>query len=119
VFFKAEQWSCLAAVVRISALWLSNAMPRLDVDFRKLFHNHQIALRVDNWPDRNERRENKRRPKILKLMTTPRHAPPTEPTSADFFLPPPRRPGESPRIVYCPHSDMAGFLVFLFGVPCW
>jgi len=74
--------SLTASLQMLGTLWLPNAMQCLDVDFRKLFHNHQIALRVDNRPGRNDRRENKRRPKILKLMTTPRHAPRSEPKSA-------------------------------------
>ena len=40
---------------------------------RELFFEHQITIKVGHRPGRNEPRANKRRPKILQLLTKPRH----------------------------------------------
>ena len=64
--------SLTASLQMLGSLWLSNALQKLDADFRALFHTHQVTLQVGHRPGRNEPRENKRRPKIVKLMTEPR-----------------------------------------------
>ena len=54
-------------------LRLSNAIRGVDAGLRDLFFEHQIAIKVGHRPDRNEPRANNRRPKILQLLTKPRH----------------------------------------------
>lgn len=55
-------------------LWLSNAIRPSDAAWRELFLAHQITIHVGHRPGRSEPRANKRRPKILQLLTKPRHA---------------------------------------------
>jgi hypothetical protein len=54
-------------------LWLPAALRCVDAELRSLFQSHQLGLQVGHRPGRNEPRVNKRRPKVLKLMTEPRH----------------------------------------------
>ena len=74
--------SLTATLQMLGNLWLSNATQPAAAALRKMFLKHHVSLRVGNRPNRNEPRENKRRPKFLKLMTEPRHAPRTEPKAA-------------------------------------
>jgi putative transposase len=53
--------------------WLSNAVRWIDIGMWELFFEHQITIKVGQCPGRNEPRANKRRPKILQLLTKPRH----------------------------------------------
>ena len=64
--------SLTAAMQMLGALWLANAIRGSSAELRSLFQKHQLTLKVGNRPGRNEPRANKRRPKILKLMTQPR-----------------------------------------------
>jgi len=66
--------SLTAALQMLGNLWLSNAIHQL-AELSELFVAHQIGLKVGNRPGRNEPRVNKRRPKILALMTEPRPKP--------------------------------------------
>ena len=50
----------------------ANAMHEVNARLPALFRTHQVKLKVGNRPGRNEPRVNKRRPKMLKLMTEPR-----------------------------------------------
>lgn len=61
-----------ATLQMLGNLWLTAAIQAVDVELRTLFQTHQIALKVGHRPGRNEPRVNKRRPKMLKLMTEPR-----------------------------------------------
>ena len=54
-------------------LWLSNAIRGVDAGLCELFFAHQITIKVGHRPGRNEPRANKRRLKILQLLTKPRH----------------------------------------------
>jgi len=65
--------SLTATLQMIGNLWLSNAIRGVDVGMRELFFQHQITIKVGHRPGRNEPRANKRRPKILQLLTKPRH----------------------------------------------
>ena len=67
--------SLTATLQLVGNLWLVNAIQNLGDDLRELFHTHQVTPKVGHRPGRNEPRVNKRRPKILKLMTTPRPKP--------------------------------------------
>jgi putative transposase len=58
--------------------WLAEAIPDFDAELIVLFQTHQVTPYVGHRPGRNEPRVNKRRPKILKLMTEPR---PNSPSS--------------------------------------
>jgi hypothetical protein len=49
---------------------------------REFFVEHQITIKVGHRPGRNEPRANKRRPKILQLLTKPRHEPKADLESA-------------------------------------
>jgi hypothetical protein len=64
--------SLTATLQMIGNLWLANAIRNFADDLRELFHTHQVTLKVGHRLGRNEPRENKRRPRILKLMTEPR-----------------------------------------------
>jgi len=64
--------SLTATLQMLGNLWLSAAIQSAGTELRTLFQTHQIALKVGNRPGRNEPRVNKRRPKVLKLMTEPR-----------------------------------------------
>lgn len=64
--------SLTATLQMLGNLWLSAAIQSAGAELRILFQTHQIALKVGNRPGRNEPRVNKRRPKVLKLMTEPR-----------------------------------------------
>ena len=64
--------SLTATLQMLGNLWLSAAIQSVTAELRILFQTHQIALKVGNRPGRNEPRVNKRRPKVLKLMTEPR-----------------------------------------------
>jgi len=65
--------SLTATLQMLGNLWLSSAIHHFDDELRVLFQSHQVALTVGNRPDRNEPRVNKRRPKLIALMTKPRH----------------------------------------------
>jgi hypothetical protein len=65
--------SLTATLQMIGNLWLSNAIRGVDVGMRELFFEHQITIKVGHRPGRNEPRANQRRPKILQLLTKPRH----------------------------------------------
>jgi hypothetical protein len=64
--------SLTATLQILGNLWLANAIHDFDVELRVLFQTHQVTPKVGHRPGRNEPRVNKRRPKILKLMTEPR-----------------------------------------------
>jgi hypothetical protein len=64
--------SLCATMQMLGAVWLASAIHDFNVELRTLLLTHQITLKVGNRPGRNEPRVNKRRPKILKLMTEPR-----------------------------------------------
>ena len=66
--------SLTATLQMLGTLWLSNAIRPADAAWRELFLVHQITIRVGHRPGRREPRANKRRPKILQLLTQPRHA---------------------------------------------
>jgi hypothetical protein len=65
--------SLTATLQLFGNLWLSNAIRGVDVGMRALFFEHHITIKVGHRPGRNEPRANKRRPKILQLLTKPRH----------------------------------------------
>jgi hypothetical protein len=65
--------SLTATLQMLGNLWLSNAIRGVDVEMRELFFEHQLTIKVGHRPGRNEPRANKRRPKILQLLTKPRH----------------------------------------------
>lgn len=67
--------SLTSTLQMIGNLWLANAARGLDPGVRLLLLTHQLALKVNHRPGRNEPRVNKRRPKILKLMTELRPKP--------------------------------------------
>jgi hypothetical protein len=64
--------SLTATLQMLGNVWLSNAIHHFHDELRALFQTHQVTLKVGNRPGRNEPRANKRRPKLLKLMTEPR-----------------------------------------------
>lgn len=64
--------SLTATLQMFGNLWLSNAIRGVDVGMRELLFAHHIAIKVGHRPGRNEPRANKRRPKILQLLTKPR-----------------------------------------------
>lgn len=64
--------SLTATLQMLGNLWLSAAIQSAGAELRTLFQTHQIALQDGNRPGHNEPRVNKRRPKVLKLMTEPR-----------------------------------------------
>lgn len=64
--------SLTATLQILGNLWLANAIHDFDAELRLLFQTHQVTPKVGHRPGRNEPRVNKRRPKILKLMTEPR-----------------------------------------------
>jgi hypothetical protein len=65
--------SLTAAMQMLGALWLANAIHGPSAGLLVLFRKHLLTPQVGNRPGRNEPRVNKRRPKILKLMTEPRY----------------------------------------------
>lgn len=67
--------SLTATLQMLGNLWLASAIHHFDGPLRTLFQTHQVTLKVGNRPGRVEPRVNKRRPKILKLMTEPRPKP--------------------------------------------
>lgn len=69
---ECRSLSFTATLQMLGNLWLSNAIGRVDADMRALFLKHQITIKVGHRPGRNEPRANKRRPKILQLLTKPR-----------------------------------------------
>jgi hypothetical protein len=64
--------SLTATLQMIGNLWLANTIQDVSAELQALFQTHQLTLKVGNRPGRNEPRVNKRRPKMLKLMTEPR-----------------------------------------------
>lgn len=63
----------LTATVQIfGGMWLASAIHDFRRDLSELLLTHQTTLKVGHRSGRNEPRVNKRRPKILKLMTEPR-----------------------------------------------
>ena len=64
--------SFTATLQMLGNLWLCSAVLGVDATLRTLFVSHQISTRVGHRPGRNEPRANKRRPKILALLTEPR-----------------------------------------------
>jgi hypothetical protein len=74
--------SLTATVQLFGNLWLSNAIRGVDAGLHELFLQHHITIKVGHRPDRNEPRANKRRPKILQLLTKPRHVAKAELESA-------------------------------------
>jgi hypothetical protein len=66
--------SFTATVQMLGNLWLCSAMTGVDESFRELFASHQLSIRVGHRAGRTEPRANKRRPKILALLTEPRAA---------------------------------------------
>lgn len=73
--------SLTATLQMLGNLWLCAAIQSVVTDLRTLFRTHQTALKVGNRPGRNEPRVNKRRPKMLKLMTEPRPKKPARPAA--------------------------------------
>jgi hypothetical protein len=69
---RCRALSLTATLQMLGNLWLANAIHDFDAQLCQLFQTHQVTLKVGHRPDRNEPRVNKRRPKILKLMTEPR-----------------------------------------------
>jgi hypothetical protein len=67
--------SLTATLQMLGNLWLANAIHNLGDDLGELSHTHQVTPKVGHRPGRNEPRANKRRPKILALMTEPRPKP--------------------------------------------
>lgn len=67
--------SLTATLQMLGNLWLANAIHNLGDDLGELFYTHQVTPKVGHRPGRNEPRANKRRPKILALMTEPRPKP--------------------------------------------
>jgi len=66
--------SCTATVQMLGNLWLCGAVSGVDESLRELFVSHQLSIRVGHRVGRTEPRANKRRPKILALLTEPRAA---------------------------------------------
>lgn len=64
--------SLTATLQMLGNLWLAKAIHDFDAELCVLFQTHQVTPKVGHRPGRNEPRVNKRRPKILKLMTEPR-----------------------------------------------
>lgn len=73
--------SLTATLQMLGNLWLCAATQSVDTNLRTLFQTHQTTLKVGNRPGRNEPRVNKRRPKMLKLMTEPRPKKPARPAA--------------------------------------
>lgn len=69
---ECRSLSLTATLQLLGNLWLAGAIHRLGNEAHELRLTHQVAIRVGNRPNRNEPRENKRRPKLIKLMTKPR-----------------------------------------------
>ena len=70
---RACRTQSLTATLQILGnLWLVSAIHHFDAELHALLQTHQLTLKVAQRPGRNEPRANKRRPKILKLMTEPR-----------------------------------------------
>ena len=74
--------SLTATLQLFGNLWLCNAIRGVDAGLPELFLQHHITIKVGHRPGRNEPRANKRRPKILKLLTQPRHVAKAELESA-------------------------------------
>ncbi len=74
--------SLTATVQLFGNLWLSNAIRGVDAGLHELFLQHHDTIKVGHRPGRNEPRANKRRPKILQLLTKPRHVAKAELESA-------------------------------------
>lgn len=66
--------SLTATLQMLGGLWLAAAIHDFHGALPTLLITHQTTPTVGNRPGRNEPRVNKRRPKILKLMTEPRPA---------------------------------------------
>ena len=64
--------SFTATLQMLGNLWLCSAVSGVDDSLRELFVSHQISIRVGHRAVRSEPRANKRRPKILALLTEPR-----------------------------------------------
>ena len=64
--------SFTATVQMLGNLWLCSAVSGVDESLRELFVSHQLSIRVGHRVGRTEPRANKRRPKILALLTEPR-----------------------------------------------
>lgn len=65
--------SLTATLQMLGSLWLSSAIRPADAALRELYLAHQITIKVAHRPGRSEPRANKRRPKLLQLLTKPRH----------------------------------------------
>jgi hypothetical protein len=63
-------------------LWLINAVVNLTAELAELRFRQQTETPVGHRPDRCEPRANKRRPKILALLTKPRAEARREPLAA-------------------------------------
>lgn len=64
--------SLTATLQLLGNLWLAAAVHRFAGGLREFRLTHQTTIRVGLRPGRNKPRENKRRPKLLKLTTKPR-----------------------------------------------
>ena len=64
--------SFTATLQMLGNLWLCSAVSGVDSSLRALFVRHQTSVKVGHRPGRTEPRANKRRPKILALLTEPR-----------------------------------------------
>ena len=73
--------SFTATLQLLGNLWLSNVIRHVDASWREAFLAHQLTIQVGHRPGRNEPRANKRRPKILRLLTQPRHEAQAEPAA--------------------------------------
>jgi hypothetical protein len=69
---RCRQMSFTATLQLLGNLWLANAVVELTTELQALRQRQQIAIEIGNRPDRYEPRANKRRPKILALLTKPR-----------------------------------------------
>lgn len=74
--------SLTATLQLFGNLWLSNAIRGVAAGLPELFLQHHLAIKVGHRPGRREPRANKRRPKILQLLTQPRHVAKAERESA-------------------------------------
>ena len=64
--------SVTATLQMLGNLWLPSAIPGVVGELRDLFLKHQVSVQVGHRPGRREPRANKRRPKIIALLTEPR-----------------------------------------------
>lgn len=69
---RCREMSFTATLQLLGNLWLVNVVLELTAEMQKFRARQQTAIPVGQRPDRYEPRANKRRPKILALLTKPR-----------------------------------------------